>query len=271
MKARIVEQLGETEVLVPSRIAAGLAANDRAKVRLSALQAAAKQASNPAGEPDDLSAECAAAGIDASDVRSIVAAARANAPGLVATPGLARLINAMFEDIDAMAEAVAAGDEVADAAAASRLAALKAKFPAEHDEIEASRIAELSALPDGGADSVHRLVMDLHKALNRLSAACAEEDVAGAHAHGLLPGDRPTIEAFVRGLDRTRGLKFNHPGLDTTVIRSGPRLVIQNDIGATDAHVLVAAVEAMNVTVTYTDIHRARAKFFVSLFDRFAA
>jgi uncharacterized protein Yka (UPF0111/DUF47 family) len=270
MKARIVEQLGESEVLVPSRIAAGLAANDRAKVRLSALQAAARQASNPAGEPDDLSAECAAAGIDASDLRSIVAAARANAPGVVAAPGLARLINALFEDIDAMAEAVAAGDEVAGAAAASRLAALKAKFPAEHDEIEASRIAELSALPDGGADSVHRLVMDLHKALNRLSAVCAEEDVAGAHAHGLLPGDRPIIEAFMRGLDRTRGLKFNHPGLDTTVIRSGPRLVIQNDIGATDAHVLVVAVEAMNVTITYTDIHRARAKFFVSLFDRFA-
>ena len=103
MKARIVEQLGETEVLVPSRIAAGLAANDRAKVCLSALQAAAKQASNPAGEPDDLSAECAAAGIDASDLRSIVAAARANAPGVVAAPGLARLINALFEDIDAAA------------------------------------------------------------------------------------------------------------------------------------------------------------------------
>jgi hypothetical protein len=57
MKARIVQQLGETEVLLPARLAEGLAANDRAKVRLSALQAVAKQATHPAEEPDDLSAE----------------------------------------------------------------------------------------------------------------------------------------------------------------------------------------------------------------------
>ena len=53
-------------------------------------------------------------------------------------------------------------------------------------------------------------------------------------------------------------------------MRSGSRLVIQNDIGATDAHVLVISVEALNVTITYTDVHRARAKFFIGLFDRFA-
>ena len=53
--------------------------------------------------------------------------------------------------------------------------------------------------------------------------------------------------------------------------RSGGRLLIQNDIGTTDAHVVVIAVKKNAVTVTYTDVHRARAKFFIALFDKFAA
>jgi uncharacterized protein Yka (UPF0111/DUF47 family) len=199
----------------------------------------------------------------------MAAATRATSPGKIAAPGLARLVRSLFADVGAMVGAVTAGDGPTGAAAASRLAALQARLSAESDEVEVARITELSALPEA-ADSLHRLVMDLHKTLNRLSAACAEEDVAGARAHGLLPEDRPIIEAFMRGVDRTRDLKFDHLGLDTTVARSGARLVIQNDIGETDAHVVVVTVEATNVTVTYTDIHRARARFFVSLFDRFA-
>ncbi|MDU3045329.1 hypothetical protein, partial [Bradyrhizobium sp.] len=49
------------------------------------------------------------------------------------------------------------------------------------------------------------------------------------------------------------------------------RLLIQNDIGTTDAHVMVIAVDGRSVTVTYTDVHQARAKFFIRLFDAFAA
>jgi uncharacterized protein Yka (UPF0111/DUF47 family) len=269
MKAQIVEQLGETEVLRPLRIAEGLAANDRAKVRMSALQAVARHAADPRRDPDDLSAECAAAGVNASEIQSIVAAARAPTPDIVASPGLGKLVNSLFGDIDAMIEAVNAGDASTASSAANRASMLKANIQVDGDEIEARRIAALSALT-GDADSAHRLVMDLHKALNRLAADCAEENIAGAHAHGVLASDRPAIEAFMRGLECTRHLKFDHPGLDTTVIRAATRLVIQNDIGATDAHVVMIGVEGLNVTITYTDVHRARAKFFVALFDRFA-
>ena len=73
----------------------------------------------------------------------------------------------------------------------------------------------------------------------------------------------------MRGVERTRTLKFDHPGLDTTATRSGSRLVIQNDIGATDAHVVVIAVEDCTVRITYTDVHLARSKFFAGLFDEF--
>ena len=50
----------------------------------------------------------------------------------------------------------------------------------------------------------------------------------------------------MRGVDRTRDLKFDHPGLDTTVARSGSRLLIQNDLGETNAHVVIVTIEAMD-------------------------
>jgi uncharacterized protein Yka (UPF0111/DUF47 family) len=73
----------------------------------------------------------------------------------------------------------------------------------------------------------------------------------------------------MQGLNETRGLKFDHPGLETMATRSGGRLLIQNDIGTTDAHVVVIAIKKNAVTVTYTDVHLARAKFFVALFQKF--
>ena len=73
----------------------------------------------------------------------------------------------------------------------------------------------------------------------------------------------------MRGLASTADLKFSHPGLETTVIRSGARLTIQNDIGETDAHVVLIAVEGNAVTITHTDVHRARAQFFAELLNTF--
>ena len=71
----------------------------------------------------------------------------------------------------------------------------------------------------------------------------------------------------MRGLNRTAPLAFGHPGLGTTAVRANGRLTIQNDIGTTDAHVLVIHVEDKAVAITYTDNHRPRAKFFISLFE----
>ena len=118
----------------------------------------------------------------------------------------------------------------------------------------------------GGDDSVHLLVMDLHKALNGVAAAAAVEEIDGAHVYGLDDAGRARVRAFMGGLNRTARLAFGHPGLETTAGRVGARLTIQNDIGATDAHVLVVHVEGLAVTTTYTDVHRIRAKFFMTLF-----
>ena len=71
------------------------------------------------------------------------------------------------------------------------------------------------------------------------------------------------------GLNRTAPLKFDHPGLATTATRSGERLVIQNDIGTTDAHVIVMHVEGLTAQVTYTDVHPERLRFLQAMLARF--
>ena len=271
MKARIVEHLGQTEVLLPSLVTTALAANDRAKLCMSALQAAVQRARHPADPPPDLDNECRAAGVDPQPVHTLISSARISRNDVLAASGLSALLNTLARHVATMNDAVLAGNPTEGERAAARLAALKARLPSElTDQLPLADVTQLTSVPQNDAeDSIHRLVMDLHKALNRLAMRCAEEVIAGAHAHGLTPDDRPLLEAFMRGVERTRALKFDHPGLDTTATRAGARLVIQNDIGTTDAHVLVVTVEALTVTITYTDVHRARAQFFIALFDAF--
>lgn len=269
MKSHIVQQLGQTDILLPSLIAEGLAANDRAKTRLSVLQAAARHARDPHAAGFDLTEECRAAALDPVALETLVRGASLTDERLAA-PGLDALEAAVWDDVATMLAAATAGDDAQAAALAGRLDALKAADPPESgDSMALARIARLTGLSHQSGDSLHRLIMDLHKALNRLSAAHAEEVLAGAHVYGLLPQDRPAIEAFMCGVESTRKLKFDHPGLGTTATRAGTRLTIQNDIGETDAHVVVIAVEQNVVTVTYTDVHLARAKFFTNLLRDF--
>jgi hypothetical protein len=67
----------------------------------------------------------------------------------------------------------------------------------------------------------------------------------------------------MNGVNQTAKLKFEHVGLGTTATRSGEDLIIQNDIGTTDAHVLVLRVNKLKATLTYTDIHIQRFCFFI--------
>lgn len=271
MKSQIIKELGQADILLPSLIADGLAANDRVKVRLSALQAAAQHAHAPEPRPTDLSAECRAANIAPAELASLIGGAHATTSGRFAAPGLARLVQDIESDTRAMIRAVKAGRSTEGNAAERRLDTMqRAGLLTASDDIAFERVARLTAAQDE-SDSLHRLVMDLHKALNRIAADCAEEIIDGAHVYGVATDDRSAIVAFMRGLNATRALKFDHPGLDTMATRSGDRLLIQNDIGTTDAHVMVIAVDGRSVTVTYTDVHQARAKFFIRLFDAFAA
>jgi uncharacterized protein Yka (UPF0111/DUF47 family) len=268
MKSQIIEQLGQTDILLPALIAEGLAANDRAKARLSVLQAAARHGRDPHAH-FDLAEECRSAGIDPSPMEKLVDGASLVADERITAPGLANLSAAILDDVATMARAVKAGDGGQGEAMLERLSTIKGSGTSgAPDTMQLSEIGRLTGVTHA-SDSLHRLVMDLHKHLNRLSAAHAEEVLAGAHVYGLASEDRPAVEVFMRGVEQTRKLKFDHPGLATTATRAGARLTIQNDIGETDAHVVVIAVEPDAVTVTYTDVHRVRAKFFTGLLRNF--
>jgi hypothetical protein len=67
MKSQIIEQLGQTDIRLPSLIGEGPAANDRVKTHLSVLQAAARHARDPRGSRFNLAEECQAAGVDVID------------------------------------------------------------------------------------------------------------------------------------------------------------------------------------------------------------
>jgi uncharacterized protein Yka (UPF0111/DUF47 family) len=271
MKSEIIEHLGQADLLLPTLLAEGLAANDRVKLRLSVLQAATRCACEPTSARFDLTNECRAAGVDHVASEALVNRATLSVGERISAPGLRSLGAAIWDDVGTMIRAVKAGDPPQGNKAAERLSAIRALVPfGASDDIELRQITRLTGFSDGDSDSLHRLVMDLHKALNRLAAAHAEEIFAGAHVSALLPEDRPAVEAFMRGVEATAKLKFGHPGLATTATRAGGRLTIQNDIGETDAHVVVIAVEPDAVTVTYTDVHLARAKFFIGLFRNYS-
>ena len=139
------------------------------------------------------------------------------------------------------------------------------------DRLSDKQVQELTEGRRGEGDSLHLLVMDLHKDINALAGELATEVIAGANVWELLPADRPRVSAFMRGVNRTAPLKFDHPGLDTAATRDGDRLLIQNDIGTNDAHVLVIQIAERVITLTYSDLHRVRLEFFQELLKPFGA
>ena len=156
-----------------------------------------------------------------------------------------------------------------EAAAFRRRLATHADLAAPDDVLTGDAIDALTSADRASGDSLHLLVMDVHKALNRQQAAIASETVDGAHVYNLSDEGKSSVRAFMAGVNRTAPLKFGHPGLATTATEWGGRLVLQNDLGTTDAHVLVVAVEKLTVSITYTDIHLQRLAFFRDLFASF--
>lgn len=259
MKTQILAAIGEKDLQPAAALNAALGANDRVKYIFSLLQMASAHAENPEQPASTLRHERIACGID--DVEFDAAAPGARMAGdSCRVPGAARILARLAEDMRVMAAPVLAAKPEGVKA---RLERLLAELPKADDDLLApGAISAITQAGRGGEDSLHRLVMDLHKRLNAMQAALAEETIEGAAAYNLAQGDRAWVSAFMSGLNRTARLKFAHPGLATTATRAGGRLVIQNDIGTTDAHVIVIHVTGLSVSVTYTDIHPERLAFF---------
>lgn len=269
LKDKAVASLGHTSLLLPAMIKTALTANDRLKLYLTVLQAAAQHARRPDQTPDRW-VEDLASGLlnDPAWLSELINGAYLN-DQLLIVPNGSRLLEAMASDLAMMARPVCEEHDVITSlwqerrdGWIERLETLKTG-----DGLEPEALVSLTHGKRGEYDSLHLFVMDLHKRLNALSQELATEILEGAHVWQITDTDRILIRAFMAGLNRTAPLKFSHPGLDTAVTRDGTKLLIQNDIGTNDAHVLVIEVEDLCIQLTYSDLHGRRFDFFRELLE----
>jgi uncharacterized protein Yka (UPF0111/DUF47 family) len=271
MKTQILEALGETALALPGLIATALQANDRTKYYMSLLQACRERTTTTGAPASDLRAERTACGENDDFLDQVVAGSRATPDGVMFVPHARQIVERVFASIEQMLapfRATPAELNPSDVYA-SRLEALRRRFGTIADDtLPAGYVEAMTHADRRGDDSVHLLVMDLHRELNRAQLRTSERSLDGAAVYGLSEADEPLVRAFMRGLQTTAALKFDHPGLATTATRAGGRLIIQNDIGTTDAHVLVVHVEGLRVSFVYTDVHHLRLRFFRDLLER---
>ena len=264
MKTQILAAIGETGLQPEVRLNAALAANDRLKYVFSLLQIALTYAEHPDQPAATLKRERIACGIDDPALDTVVAGARMVGEQC-RVPGASRIFARIADDMRVMAAPVLTANP--DGFAMRLDGLLKALPVASDDLLKPEAVSAMMKAGHNDADSLHRLVMDLHKRLNAMQAELAEEKLDGAAVYKLAEQDRPLVSAFMTGVNRTAKLKFNHPGLATTATRDADRLIIQNDIGTTDAHVIVIHVQDLTVSVTYTDLHAERLSFFQDLLN----
>jgi uncharacterized protein Yka (UPF0111/DUF47 family) len=271
-KGSMIDVLGERALLLPHKLEEALAANDRLKVCFTLLQAAERHADHPEEPVPDFLAERHAAGMDGGLDEFNIGNSRREENGALHVPGVHAMRQQILADLAAMQAPLSLGATAGANAFAARAQALIAALPTfDNDRVPRDVIGAIARAGRAAAnDSLHVLVMDLHRAINALQGSLAEENLDGARVWRVMDADRHLIRAFMLGLNQTAPLKFNHPGLGTTVTRVGERLLIQNDIGTTDAHLLVLHIEGLAATLTYTDVHAQRLTFLKSLLEPFA-
>jgi uncharacterized protein Yka (UPF0111/DUF47 family) len=265
-KDRIIEALGEHQLLLPRLVAGALAANDRVKYLLTLLQSA-RAAADGSGGLSNLRDERLASGVDAPELDRVVSdsSREQGSDGWYRVPGAQALARRAIGETRTMLEPLRSAGLAAAAELDERVAVVVAGLEVRGDLIFAGAVEHLTAGRRADGDSLHMIVMDAHRELNALEARIASESLDGARVHDVAPGDHGLIKAFMAGVRSTERLRFDHPGLGTVATRTGPALVIQNDLGETDAHVVVIRVSGLVVTITYTDIHLARLLFFQEL------
>jgi hypothetical protein len=267
-KKTMIQELGEEELILPTLVNNALAANDRVKYYFTLLQAARSHARHPGSEISNLRAEREAAGVEDLAFDRVVPGSVKAGNGRWQIPHATQILSGIRSSLTEMTAPLLTVNDEKSASFEKRLKTLVAEIPAEEsDIIEDEVIQRITAGEEGTIDSIHLLVMDLHKALNILQGDLASEIIDGAMTYLLADDDRDLVIAFMAGIKKTAPLKFDHPGLGTTATRNGKKLVLQNDIGMTDAHVLVVNVEDYAVSVIYTDIHMPRLQFFQGLFE----
>lgn len=277
MKYQIIDELGASYLLLPKAINEGLVANDRVKYFFTLLQLAKNSVDDPKHEHVDLQKERLICNIDNALFDTVIIQTTKDQKNNYKIPEFALILENIKLNINEMLKPLEILAKVSNNDSNNtNLKNYKNRFEdlisLQHDlnNSDSSTINQIVSGNREDGDSLHILVMDLHKELNKMQSEISDESVGGAKVYSIQEQDRELINAFMSGLNKTSPLKFDHPGLGTTATRNGNSVIIQNDIGTTDAHVLVIKIEKSTVTLTYTDVHMQRILFFKSLFENFA-
>lgn len=263
-KAGAVAAMGQDSLLLPAWMTAALAANDRLKLYLSMMQSVDHGLLAGQSVPMDWRRELARLGLQDVSWLQALGQGAYRQDGMLFVPRLEDWLDALGRDLHVMARPVCERPGHEDLQLSARRNAWEGRIEAlkEEEGLQAEVLRDLTHGDRHAGDSLHLLVMDLHKAINAMSGEVATEDIDGAHVWQVGPQDRERVQAFMRGIHATAALKFGHPGLDTAVTRDGDRLLIQNDIGTNDAHVLVIEWHPGALHLNYSDLHANRFAFF---------
>ena len=104
-KTEAVASLGQRRLMLPTWVKAALSANDRLKVYLTVLQAAAAHASHAERAVPDLSEEIGAAGLEGAWLHEVASVAR-RVDHAVLVPDMARIVQCLENDLVTMARPV---------------------------------------------------------------------------------------------------------------------------------------------------------------------
>ena len=195
MKTQILAAIGEAGLQPLAYRNAALAANVRIKSGFSPLQMATAHAAHPEQPVAALKRERAGCGIADPDLDSTVAGARM-AGKSCRVPGARRIMAHIADDMRVMAAPLLT--ETPNGLVA-RLDGLLAALPVVADDLlDPVAVAARMHAAHGGVDSLHQLVMDLHKRLNARQATLGEETLDGVPACNLAQADRLFVSAFKR-------------------------------------------------------------------------
>ncbi|MEI2419862.1 hypothetical protein V6O07_06290, partial [Arthrospira platensis SPKY2] len=136
---------------------------------------------------------CLACGIETAEFDSVVTGAGLENGGY-RIPQSTTLLGGICEDMQAMLapfeDSAGLSTSLRDETLHARLSALLARLEMpSHEVIDDPLIALITSGKREAGDSLHLLVMDAHKALNRLQVELAAEDVDGAAVYGIDESD----------------------------------------------------------------------------------
>ena len=180
VKKEMVREIGQEEILLPELLEKALLANDRIKYYLTLLQTAQQKAEYPNEKFSQLREERESVSEEAERLDNVISGSTKTSEGDYDIPFADDILESIKLCLEQMLRPLDSLNDRTGSELHERTRLLIEKLPNHVEMVPLSLIETITSGERGGLDSVHLLVMDLHKALNAMQAIIAEEDILGA-------------------------------------------------------------------------------------------